>query len=200
MTAALEYSHPRVHYDTRFAKDSAKIMPGQYFISAEDMVIITVLGSCVSACIRDTTLEVGGMNHFMLPEGGGKDDPLSESARYGAYAMEVLVNELFKKGAKRHNLEAKVFGGGNVMASMTYTNIGERNADFVLKFLNAEKIKIVAQDLLDIYPRKVCYFPKSGRALVNKLKNHHNNLLLKGEMAYRSKLVTQDTAGDIELF
>src|SRR5919107_5888469 len=105
-----------VYYDRTFDCDAAKILPGEYYYTCKDMLIVTVLGSCVAACIRDRVSGIGGMNHFMLPDGGDSDNPLiSASARYGTFAMEVLINELLKNGARRENLEAKVFGGGNVL-------------------------------------------------------------------------------------
>jgi chemotaxis protein CheD len=190
-----------LYYDRDFATNAAKILPGQYYATAKDMLIVTVLGSCVSACIRDHASGVGGMNHFMLPDGGSKEaTPLSMSARYGTFAMELLINELMKLGARRQNLEAKVFGGGNVLAGMTVANVGERNADFVLRFLKSEGIRVVAQDLVDIYPRKVYYFPKTGRVMVRKLRTIHNHTILERETDYRSRLKATDQGGEVELF
>lgn len=102
---------PNIYYDRHFDIEAAKILPGEYYATARDMVVVTVLGSCVSACLRDRTNGVGGMNHFMLPHCDDPQHPLSPSTRYGTYAMEVLINHLFKLGAKRSNFEAKVFGG-----------------------------------------------------------------------------------------
>ncbi|MDP2247236.1 MAG: chemoreceptor glutamine deamidase CheD, partial [Nitrosomonadales bacterium] len=155
-----------LYYDRTFDCEAAKILPGEYYCTDKDMVIVTVLGSCVSACIRDSITGIGGMNHFMLPDGGGDDSVVSESMRYGAYAMEVLINQLLKSGARRQNLEAKIFGGGNVLRAFTTTNVGERNASFVKQFLKAENIKVTGEDLNDIYPRKVYFFPKTGKVLV----------------------------------
>jgi len=133
MIALQEDVSTTLYYDRTFERDAAKISPGEYYFTNKDMVIVTVLGSCVSACIRDTTTGIGGMNHFMLPDGAksDRDNPVSESMRYGTYAMEVLINQLIRNGAKRENLEAKVFGGGNVLRSFTTNNVGDRNAEFV---------------------------------------------------------------------
>ncbi|MGZ8252512.1 MAG: chemoreceptor glutamine deamidase CheD, partial [Methylophilaceae bacterium] len=120
--------------------------------------------------------------------------------RYGTYAMEVLINQLLRNGARRENLEAKIFGGGNVLRSFTTTNVGDRNASFVKKFLKEERIRITGEDLLDIYPRKVYYFPKTGKVLVKKLKQLNNYTLVKREEAYASKLKTNDVGGEVELF
>jgi chemotaxis protein CheD len=141
MTTAHRETVATHHYfDREFGISAVKLLPGEYFVTASDMVLTTVLGSCVSACVRDTTAGIGGMNHFMLPEDA---DPSSRGAaasmRYGAYAMEMLLNELFKAGARRERLEAKVFGGGAVLANMTLLNIGERNADFVLRYLQMSR-------------------------------------------------------------
>jgi chemotaxis protein CheD len=191
-----------LYYDRTFDCEAAKISPGEYYFTKDDMLIVTVLGSCVAACIRDSITGIGGMNHFMLPDGGGadKDSPVSESMRYGTYAMEVLINQLLKNGARRENLEAKIFGGGNVLRSFTTTNVGDRNATFVKRFLKEERIKVTGEDLLDIYPRKVYYFPKTGKVLVKKLKQLNNYTLVKREEAYASKLKTNDVGGDIDLF
>jgi chemotaxis protein CheD len=114
--------------------------------------------------------------------------------------MEVLINQLLRNGARRENLEAKIFGGGNVLKSFTTINVGDRNAIFVRKFLKDEGIRVTSEDLLDIYPRKVYYFPKTGRVLVKKLKNMHNDTLVKREEAYASKLNITDVGGEIDLF
>ncbi len=190
-----------VYYDRTFDRDAAKILPGEYYFTGKDMLIVTVLGSCVSACIRDRVTGVGGMNHFMLPDGGGDtDSPISASARYGTYAMEILINDLLKAGAKRENLEAKVFGGGAVLRGFSSLNVGERNAQFVRDFLKVENIRVMAEDLNDIHPRKVYYFPRTGKVLVKKLKELNNNTLVNREQDYANRLQTNKVAGDIELF
>lgn len=192
---------PNLYYDRQFESDAAKLLPGEYYVTRQEMVLVTVLGSCVAACIRDRQSGVGGMNHFMLPDSGSeRGTPASESARYGAYAMEVLVNELLKLGARRPNLEAKVFGGGAVMSGLTQANVGERNAAFVIEYLRTEGISLAARDLLDIYPRKVYFFPRTGRVIVRKLKTLHNDTILQREIDYRSKLTGIHVEGDIELF
>jgi chemotaxis protein CheD len=191
-----------LYFDRTFDCDAAKISPGEYYYTDKHMVIVTVLGSCVSACIRDSITGIGGMNHFMLPDSASadKDSPVSESMRYGTYAMEVLINQLMRNGARRENLEAKIFGGGNVLKSFTTTNVGDRNASFVKKFLKEERIRVVGEDLLDIYPRKVYFFPKTGKVLVKKLRQLNNNTLFEREEAYASKLKTNDVGGEIDLF
>ncbi len=192
---------PNVYFDDHFNLEAAKLMPGEYYVTARDMVLVTVLGSCVTACIRDKLSGIGGMNHFMLPEvRQDEDNPVSPSARYGAFAMEILINSLITLGAQRTLLEAKVFGGGNVLPGMTKLNIGQRNADFALRFLGAERIRVVAQDLIDVYPRKVHYFPRSGKVLVKKLRNIHNETIYARETEYKARIARDGLAGDVELF
>jgi chemotaxis protein CheD len=199
--SAQEHLATNVYYDRTFDRDAAKILPGEYYFTAKDMMIVTVLGSCVSACVRDRVSGVGGMNHFMLPDGGGDNDsPVSASMRYGTYAMEVLINELLKAGARRENLEAKVFGGGNVLRGFVAINVGERNAQFVRNYLKVEGIRVVAEDLNDIHPRKVYFFPRTGKVLVKKLKQLNNNTLVNREQDYASRLQTGDVTGSVDLF
>ncbi|HEY0847026.1 MAG TPA: chemoreceptor glutamine deamidase CheD [Noviherbaspirillum sp.] len=202
MSSAIEeHFATNVYYDRTFDCDAAKILPGEYYYTCKDMLIVTVLGSCVSACIRDRVTGIGGMNHFMLPDtGGDTESPVSASMRYGTYAMEVLINDLLKAGARRENLEAKVFGGGNVLRGFIAINVGERNAQFVRDYLRAENIRVVAEDLNDIYPRKVYFFPRSGKVLVKKLRQLNNNTLVNREQDYASRLQTTPVSGDIELF
>ena len=191
------------YYERDFSRNAVKVMPGEFFVGKEDIVISTVLGSCVSACIWDRTAKVGGMNHFMLPGGQGNDanpnDLTAASGRYGVFAMEQLINELIKHGARKGNLEAKVFGGGAVLRKFSTLNVGERNAAFVLEFLKTEGIRVISQDLMDIYPRRVAFFPASGRALCKKLTST-DSALVTAEQQYTAKINTTEVAGDIELF
>lgn len=182
--------------DNHFKQDTVKVLPGEYYVTRDDMVIMTVLGSCIAACIWDTQVRVGGINHFMLPEGGG-----DTSGRYGSYAMELLINEMIKLGARRENMQAKVFGGGQVMHSFTTMNVGERNTEFVLEYLQTERIAIVSKDVLDIYPRKVCYFPATGKAMVKRLAHSHPETLETQERKGNAAVVAKATAGgSVDLF
>ena len=189
------------YFDAQNNMPAVKLLPGEYHVTREDMAQVTVLGSCVAACIRDVTSGIGGMNHFMLPDSGtGDSDRFGAPARYGVYAMEILINSLVKLGAKRQSLEAKVFGGGNVMRSLASANVGHRNADFVLEFLSNEHIRVVAQDLKDFYPRKVYFLPRSGLVRVKKLLTLHNRTIIERESSYVEKLSGTRRGGDIELF
>jgi chemotaxis protein CheD len=186
------------YFDRQFDVEAVKVLPGEYFVTTTEMMLVTVLGSCVSACIRDREKGLGGMNHFMLADGDSADQVAS--ARYGTYAMEVLINHLMKLGARRTSLEAKVFGGGRVMATLSSSQVGDKNASFVLDYLKTESIPVKAQDLLDVHPRKVYFFPSNGRVLVKKLVRMHNDTVAKREKEYAERLNEGPVAGEIELF
>jgi chemotaxis protein CheD len=184
--------------EREFATQAIKVLPGEFYVDSVEIPVVTVLGSCVAACLRDPYALVGGMNHFLLPD-GSDSDLASSGGRYGVNAMEMLINELVKRGAQRNRLEAKVFGGGHVMKNFTSINVGQRNAAFIKSFLTMEGIRLVSEDLLDIYPRKVCFFPKSGKAMVKRLAAADDSLV-RQEQQYQSRLVAKPVAGDIELF
>ena len=188
-----------LYYDDTHAIDAAKLLPGEYYVANRNMLLVTVLGSCVAACIRDKVMGIGGMNHFMLPD-SDVAGPASAGARYGTYAMELLINHLLTRGAKRANLEAKLFSGGNVLASLVQANVGHKNAAFAENYLRTEQIRIVARDLADVHPRKVYYFPATGRVLVKRLRLLHNDTLIQRETEYRSRIQQAPDSGDVELF
>ncbi len=182
-------------YDAHFKNDAVKVLPGEYFVDNEDMLVMTTLGSCIAACLWDRQAKVGGMNHFMLPEGSG------DSGRYGSYAMELLINEMMKRGATRQTMEAKIFGGGAVISGMNSINVGERNTAFVTDYLKTERIPIVSKDVLDVYPRKVCFLPASGKAMVKRLAPSNAEALVAQDRAAAQKAVPQNTGGgSIDLF
>jgi chemotaxis protein CheD len=184
------------YHDHHFKHDAVKVLPGEYFVTADDMVVTTVLGSCIAACIWDPRMRVGGMNHFMLPDGGN-----DSSGRYGSYAMELLINEMIKLGARRESMQAKVFGGGQVMHTFTTLNVGERNTTFVLDYLQTERIAVISKDVLDIYPRKVCYFPATGKAMVKRLAHSHPETIETQERKGSAAVAAKATAGgSIDLF
>ncbi|HFE36903.1 MAG TPA: chemoreceptor glutamine deamidase CheD, partial [Gammaproteobacteria bacterium] len=168
------------------------------YVTLHDELISTVLGSCISACIRDRKLGLGGMNHFMLPATGA-DEIMGAANRYGNFAMENLINEILKNGGSRENLEVKIFGGGKILTNMT--NIGLRNIQFARNYVRTENITVVSEDVGDVYPRKVIYFPATGKALVKRLKSLHNETVVTRERDYMSKLDTKPIeSDDIELF
>ncbi len=185
--------------EREFDLPAAKLLPGEYHVADVDMVLTTVLGSCVSACIWDRARGIGGMNHFMLPDTGDADS--GAAGRYGVHAMELLINALMKGGARRDRLEAKLFGGGNVMRNFTTFNVGEHNAAFARRFLETEKIRIAGADLLDIHARRVAFFPHTGRAFVRKLREDVE--VTTAERRYRNALRQAGPVlrgGDIDLF
>jgi chemotaxis protein CheD len=182
-------------WDANFKNDAVKVLPGEFFVSDEDMLIVTTLGSCIAACLWDRERRVGGMNHFMLPDGEG------DSGRYGSYAMELLINQLMKRGATRSSLEAKVFGGGAVIAAMTSLNAGQRNTQFVLDYLRTERIPVVSKDVLDNCARKVCMLPASGKVLMKRLAPSNADALIAQERAAAEKAAPQAGAGgSVDLF
>jgi chemotaxis protein CheD len=171
------------YFDNHFQYNAVKVLPGEYFVANENLVIMTVLGSCIAACIWDSRMRVGGMNHFMLPDG----DSLDVSGRYGSYAMELLINE--------------IFGGAQVMHSFTTMNVGERNTAFVVNYLQTERIPVVSEDVLDIYPRKVCFFPVTGKAMVKRLAHAHPEDLVAQEKGGNAQTVARVTSGgSVDLF
>ena len=192
------------YWDKSHCRAAAKILPGEYYVTIQDELVTTVLGSCVSACIRDRAFGIGGMNHFMLPIGSdakgwnGANDILSSATRYGNFAMEHMINDILKNGGGKKHLVAKIFGGGQIIPSMT--DIGERNIAFVREYLDAENIPLIGEDVADIHPRKVVNFPKSGRVLVKRLRHLHNDTVVRRESAYRNKLVHTPVQGEVELF
>jgi chemotaxis protein CheD len=185
------------YVDHHFQYDAVKVLPGEYFVSNEDLVIMTVLGSCIAACMWDGPAKVGGMNHFMLPEGEGMEG----FGRYGSYAMELLINEMLKMGARRETMQAKIFGGAAVMAGFTTMNVGERNTKFVKDYLATERIPVVSQDVMDVQPRKVCFFPVTGKALVKRLAIAHPESIMVAERRGNAAVVASSTSGgSVDLF
>lgn len=192
-------AEPTGYFDPKFNAQALKVLPGEYLVTGNDVMLVTVLGSCVSACIRDPLARVGGMNHFMLPDGDTLN-AANESARYGGFAMEILINELLKRGASRARLETKVFGGGAVLPGFTFNNVGQRNGEFVLNYLRNEGLSLSGQDLYDVFPRRVHYFPRSGKVMVKRLPSANDTEVLASEKLYRSRLAESPTQDSVELF
>jgi chemotaxis protein CheD len=184
-----------LYYEKAFEREAVKILPGQYYAAARDMLIVTVLGSCVSACLWDPVRRIGGMNHFMLPGSGSR---AGDSARMGVYAMELLINRMLKLGAERGRLVAKVFGGASVLKGMDALNVGTQNSDFVLQFLSEEGIAVAAQDLYDVCPRKVYFFLQTGKVKVKRLGALRDADLEQRERDYLRRL--RPHGGEVEIF
>lgn len=184
-------------FDHHFQHNAVKVLPGEFFVSHDSLAIMTVLGSCIAACLWDSRMRVGGMNHFMLPEGDSAD----ASGRYGSYAMELLINEMMKLGARRETLQAKIFGGAQVMHNFTTLNVGERNTRFVQDYLATERIPVVSEDVLDIYPRKVVFFPATGKVMVKRLAHAHPETLEQEVVRGNAATVARATSGgSVDLF
>jgi chemotaxis protein CheD len=199
-----QFSHIARYWDAEHTTFSARLMPGEYYVTRHPEIITTVLGSCVSACIRDSRLGYGGMNHFMLPLDGSQGQSAwggaaSAATRYGNVAMERLINDILKLGGRRENLEIKLVGGGRVLAEMT-TDIGARNIEFVREYVEAEGFKVMGEDLGDIHPRRVVYFPQTGRMRVRKLTAGRDETLAARERQYLRRLDSGGDEGEVELF
>lgn len=198
------FKHINRYWDKMNDCYAAKILPGEYYVTIHDELITTVLGSCVSACVRDKVFGIGGMNHFMLPANKGDDvssfGGAGESTRYGNFAMEQMINDILKNGGRRNNLEIKVFGGGKVLKNMSTLDIGQKNIDFVMQYIKDESLKLTAEDLGDNYPRKVIFFPTTGKVKVKKLRSMHNNTIIERETSYIKTIARAPSSGEIELF
>ena len=191
------------YWDQRFQLPTAKILPGEYYVTEKNELIATLLGSCISACIRDTVIGIGGMNHFMLPlnrKGSGwcEHSLTSMSTRYGNYAMEHMINDILKIGGRRCNLEAKIFGGGRIISSMS--DLGARNIEFVEGYLAIEGIPLVNKDVGDIHPRQVIYSPRSGKVRLKRLIRVANATIVQREEKYLTDLSHEEVSGEVELF
>jgi chemotaxis protein CheD len=192
------------YWDKRNNIIAAKLLPGEYYVTLDNELITTVLGSCISACICDPIAGVGGMNHFMLPETSkdrlrsGAESVVGNATRYGNYAMEHLINVILANGGKRKNLQVKLFGGGKIIPTMS--DVGERNIQFVLEYVDAEALTLLAQDLGDIYPRKVNFYPKTGKVKMKKIQDIHNETLAIRERRYGSTIKDMPVESEVELF
>ncbi|MDR2877794.1 MAG: chemoreceptor glutamine deamidase CheD [Chromatiales bacterium] len=197
------FEHINRYWDNTHNCVVAKILPGDYYVTTKNEMILTVLGSCVSACVRDSANGVGGMNHFMLPtQGAGSASSweapgVDASTRYGSHAMERLINDILKYGGRRDRLEVKVFGGGKIISHMA--DIGRKNIDFVQSYIEDEGIRLVASDLGDIYPRKIFYQPSTGKVFMKRLLKMHDDNIVARERAYQQALVRKQD-GDVTLF
>jgi chemotaxis protein CheD len=179
----------------------AKLLPGDYYVTCEEEVLDTVLGSCVSACIRSPRLRIGGMNHFMLPRPSGRagdtwDSLAGRATRYGSASMEQLINRILSAGAVRGELEVKIFGGGRVLSSLS--DIGNHNVIFVRDFLKQEGLRVTSEDLGCDYARHVRYFPMTGRVRVRNLTARAD--IVTQEQQFLKRIEKGPVAGEIDLF
>jgi chemotaxis protein CheD len=197
------FEHIRRGWIDAYEAWSARLQPGEYYVTKSDEAIYTTLGSCVSACIRDRFSGIGGMNHLMLPQpaddelSSWKSRPHIETTRYGNFAMEHLINTILKHGGLKQNLEIKLFGGGRIMANMT--DIGMRNIDFVHDYLKTHGLQSVSEDLGDVYPRMVVYFPATGKVRVKRLRSLHTNTIAAQEVRYLASIQDSPVSGFMKL-
>lgn len=195
------FEHIKRTWNAKYAAYAARILPGELYVTRRDEGVYTTLGSCISACIRDPLLGIGGMNHFMLPSIKEMSDSHawgSAATRYGNYAMEHLINVILKNGGARERLEVKIFGGGRIMENMS--DVGLKNIEFVRQYLQVEGLQVVAEDVGSSYPRIVVYFPSSGKVRVKRLRSLHNNTIVQEEARYVASISAKPVSGDIELF
>lgn len=198
------FEHIKRNWDRDHDRWMAKILPGEYYVTCAAEGITTVLGSCISACIRDPVRRIGGMNHFMLPEdttsgtSSWLQPELGLATRYGTFAMETLINDLLKLGARRERLELKLFGGGKILPSMS--DVGARNIEFARGFAKLEGFAISAQDLGEVFPRRVVYFPDTGRVLIKRLRALDSQAIASRERQYLDRIVVDPAESDVELF
>jgi chemotaxis protein CheD len=202
-----EFSHINHYWDEKRQKVIAKILPGEFYMTTQDVGIATTLGSCISACIYDPVAGIGGMNHFMLPLTKENSDQVnwaqrgkeSDATRYGNFAMEYLINTILKNGGSKKNLSAKIFGGGKVRKNLS--DVGMKNIHFVLRYLATEQIKIETEDIGLTCPRKVIFEPTTGRAFIKRLSNLSNDTIVRRESDYRHQIDdNHSTESAIELF
>ena len=203
----MQYSHDHFkhinrYWDTKNNHYAAKIKPGEFYVSFNGELITTILGSCVSVCVRETRLGIGGMNHIMLPDADRynrwDNSPASLDARYGNIAMERLINFILSHGGKRENLEIKVFGGATLFNFIE--QVGTKNIEFVKLYLLKEGFKISNEDVGGRRPRKIHFYSSTGRVRVKELANLHNQTLYEREREYLVQVMKNTNTGNIELF
>jgi chemotaxis protein CheD len=189
----------RNNIDAQTGLHVVKVFSGDWYVSTHPgEMLVTILGSCVAACIRDPQAGVGGMNHFLLPGDEAMVTPHSDAARYGLFAMESLLNEIFKSGGRKERLEIKVFGGGNVINNSA--RIGSKNAAFIRQFLRQEGYKIASEDLEGDLPRRVHYFPDTGKVMLRKLRRKEDMVVVQEEAKFTRTITAKPVEGDIDLF
>ena len=193
------------YWDPRFKRHTVKLLPGEYHTTKGAELLVTVLGSCVSACIRDTKSGIGGMNHFLLPEQKNKPQSTSwaesydnSETRYGDLAMEILINDIIKRGGDRQYFEAKIFGGAQMFVSNM--RVGDRNIEFVSDYLKYESISVSTQDTGGKQGRKLYYIPQTGDVFLKRIVSLHNNTIENREKKYMKEATSSRTEAEIDFF
>ncbi|WP_296051237.1 chemoreceptor glutamine deamidase CheD [uncultured Alteromonas sp.] len=183
---------PTAYFDPYFQRAAVKLLPGQYYVTSGETMIVTTLGSCVAACVRDRVSGIGGMNHFMLPAVIRADQQTAKTfTRYGQQAMQTLLETLQRMGAKPANYEAKVFGGGKVMDGFESCDVGTQNARFIEQYMALHQIPIVSRDLYQDYARKVYFLPQTGEVQMRRIRRLNNTTIIEREKEHRSCLSRQ---------
>ena len=191
--------NPIRYFDNRLQKEAVKLLPGQYYATASDKALVTILGSCVAACIFDQEKKIGGMNHFMLPHSNnGEWAGNNLSTRYGNYAMEHLLNELMKVGVQKHDMQLKIYGGGNVNESMNNT-VSESNIQFIKSYCNMENLKVEEEDLGGNLSRRIVFETKNGHVIVNYISDLESQMA-KQEQAYKQHIEQELKQYEYEIF
>ena len=191
------------YFDARFGANVVMVLPGRHYVTVSpDEMIVTLLGSCVAACIRDPIAAVGGLNHFLLPESetGNWGSKADAAMRYGNHAMETLINDVIKLGGSRSRLEVKVFGGGRIIEGASALSVGQKNVDFVKSYLKNEGFDIAASHLGGLLPRRIHYFPITGKVQMRQMQRGADKELFREEMNYRNQIRIDESEGDAELF
>jgi chemotaxis protein CheD len=189
----------RHYHDRDFNQPAIKLFPGEYYTCREDVLIVTVLGSCIAVCLMDERSQVYGMNHFLLPN-SQRTDSTQTVASYGINAMELMINSMMKLGAVRKEFKAKVFGGANVSVHIQQSRIGSLNSVFILDYLKAEGIPVIAKDILGENARRVCFFTGTGKVNVKKIPIDSTLSIISEEKSLSSTLTLDSKAGSVDLF
>jgi chemotaxis protein CheD len=193
----------RSFQDAASGQTLVSVAPGDHYVTNDpNEVVVTLLGSCVAACARDTVTGVGGLNHFLLPSSDAHDlaQGGDEAMRFGDYAMETLLNNIYRKGGARGRIEFKIFGGARVLGGNSMLKIGEQNIAFVERFLKTEGFPIVSRSVGGTAPRRLRFHPATGRAFVQELDRNSAATVTTQEENYRNTIARRAPAGDVEFF
>jgi len=194
------FEHYKKFFDNSLQANVVKISPGDYYITDQKEIITTVLGSCISACVRDKRMKIGGMNHFMIPvKCAHTSHPEQDmDTRYGTYAMEHLINDIYKHGGSRRNLEIKLFGAGNVLVGNG--DVGVKNIKFIYDFMRIEGYKITSEDLGGDFPRRINYCPMTGKVMMKRLVSANLVDIQLQERKLQNQVESTPVVGEIDLF
>ena len=190
-------------FNQKFKRKSYEIYAGEYFVTSEKNIVIqTLLGSCVAACLQDDINQITGINHFMLPgQSRSKELRYNDDYRYGINSMEILINTMMKKGAQRKNLKAKVFGGGRVLQN-SLNRVSKSNVKFIKEFLEMEEIPLLNHDLGGIVGRKIILLPDSFKVYLKKIEItslSSQTIEREKELLEKSK-EEKDQSGELTMF